>query len=210
MPKWLKKSLVVMISVLSFGLISPPQTLLIDKISSDKTLERETFDREIFETAVVEPTLTEQLKEDSSEELEKDQPSNLHGMVQSLMKGAEEQSFMKFGQKITPKIETEFRGVILPNIEKAIANVAEQYPDEALIHLAITEVPGKGRSEKIFNIMDQTTGTDVIRFHVRLDHPPQQGHWFNFHYHTHHDQFQAHHDLGSIYWAKNTPPKWMS
>ncbi|MFL6556465.1 MAG: YpjP family protein, partial [Bacillus sp. (in: firmicutes)] len=25
-----------------------------------------------------------------------------------------------------------------------------------------------------------------------------------------HDDFQIHHELGSIYWAKNTPPKWMS
>ncbi|MEW8987992.1 MAG: YpjP family protein, partial [Bacillus sp. (in: firmicutes)] len=86
----------------------------------------------------------------------------------------------------------------------------EQYPEEDLVHLAISEEPGKGKSEKIFHIKDEKTGEDVIRFHVRRDQPPHEGYWFNFHYHTHHDEYQTHHDLGSIYWAKNTPPNWMS
>jgi hypothetical protein len=100
--------------------------------------------------------------------------------------------------------------VILPNIEKAIQEVAVQFPEESLANLKVTETPGGGLSEKIFHITNSKANEDVIRFHVRRDHPPQQGYWFNFHYHTHHDNFQAHHELGSIYWNKNTPPKWMT
>lgn len=199
MPKWLQKSIVVLISVLTFGLVSPPQALLFDKGADDKTVGRNTLE----ETAEIasNPGIFE-----SEENLQ----SNKEKWVQFLVEEAESQTLVKFGQKIKPIIEDEFRQVILPNVEKVINLVAEQYPEEDLVHLAVTEVPGKGKSEKIFHVSDQKNGMDVIRFHVRRDHPPQQGYWFNFHYHTHHDKFQAHHDLGAIYWAKNTPPNWMS
>jgi hypothetical protein len=126
------------------------------------------------------------------------------------LKQAEFQSYQKFGTKIKPVIENEFREIILPNIEKALEEMAVQFPEEDLKNLTITEHPGTGHSEKIFNINNPGIGKDVLRFHVRRDNPPQAGYWFNFHYHTYHDDFQSHHELGSIYWAKNTPPKWMS
>ncbi|MEH7388569.1 YpjP family protein, partial [Bacillus sp. JJ1521] len=88
--------------------------------------------------------------------------------------------------------------------------LAEQYPTEQLDQLEISEQPSGGNGEKIFHIFDNTSGKDIVRFHVRKDHPPQDGYWFNFHYHTHHDGFQTHHALGDIYWNKNTPPKWLS
>ncbi|AGK54603.1 YpjP family protein [Bacillus sp. 1NLA3E] len=200
MPKWLKKSIVVLITVLTFGLVTPPQTLLFDKVAGDKTLERDTF-KETTAEIPIEQTIVER---------EENLQTNKQKWVELLMQEAEEQSFVKFGQKIKPQIEDEFRGAILPKVEKAISLVADQYPEEDLAYLAITEEPGKGKSEKIFHIKDQKTGTDVIRFHVRRDHPPQQGFVFNFHYHTYHDKYQSHHDLGEIYWAKNTPPNWMS
>lgn len=202
MPKWLQKSLVVLITVLTFGLVTPPQTLFLDKVDVDKSLERDTHDGNTSDL-IVEQSFIEEVEEDY---LQVDKQK----WVQLLMREAENQSFVKFGQKIKPKIEDEFRQVILPNVEKAITLVAEQYPDEDLAHLAMSEVPGKGMSEKIFHITDINKGSDVIRFHVRRDHPPQEGYWFNFHYHTYHDKFHEHHDLGAIYWAKNTPPKWMS
>lgn len=208
MPKWLQKSLVVLISVLTFGLVTPPQTLLIDKVDREKTLESDTI-AEVTSNVASETSL-ENRQSDFLQEREENLQSNKQKWVQLRVKDAEEQSFTKFGQKIKPKIKDDFREVILPNIEKVIASVAEQYPEDDLVHLALSEGPSKGKSERIFHITDQKTGTDVIRFHVRRDQPPQDGYWFNFHYHTYHDQYQAHHDLGSIYWAKNTPPNWMS
>ena len=91
-----------------------------------------------------------------------------------------------------------------------ISEVVAQYPEEDLSQLAISERPSGGTSEKIFHIQDQLTNKDVIRFHVRRDHPPQEAHVFNFHYHLANDQFQKHHDLGVIHWNKSTPPRWMT
>jgi hypothetical protein len=208
MPKWLQKSLVVLISVLTFGLVTPPQSLFLDRTNQDKSFEPNVFAETLSESSM--ETSLEDIVEDSTIESEKDLQFTKQKWVQLRVKDAEERSFTKFGEKIKPVIEDEFREIILPNIEKVITLVAEQYPEDNLNQLVVTEFPGKGKSEKIFHIIDQKTGTDVVRFHVRRDQPPQDGYWFNFHYHTYHDQYQTHHDLGSIYWAKNTPPNWMS
>jgi hypothetical protein len=89
-----------------------------------------------------------------------------------------------------------------------IASLAEQYPEEQLHYLAVTENPSGGMGERIFHIYRVDSGEDIIRFHVRREHPPQDGYWFQFHYHTYHDDFQTHYELGKIYWDKNTPPQW--
>jgi hypothetical protein len=192
MNKWIRKSAVVLVSILTFGLITPTQ--LINNINAEKTNERDTVESvPSRQSSYFEETLL------SKEEI-----------LGELLKQAEQQSYQKFGTRIKPVIENEFKEIIMPNIEKALQETAAQFPTDELLNLAITESPGKGQSEKIFNIKNRDTNADVLRFHVRRDNPPQAGFWFNFHYHTYHDDFQSHHELGSIYWAKNTPPKWMS
>ena len=199
MSNWLKKTLVVLISILSFGLISPPQGLLLDKAEAETPRDQELS--QDLSTFLSEPNL---LSEDS------DSYSGQNNRVKQLIEQAQDQAFIKFGERIKPIIEDEFREVILPKIEIAISEMAAQFPEDEWIHFTISEYPGKGKSEKIFHVINQKTGEDVIRFHVRRDQPPHQGYWFNFHYHTYHDQFHTHYDLGSIYWAKDTPPNWMS
>lgn len=190
MPAWLRKSLVVMISIFTFGMVSPAQAnvLLTTTDRSEKSASAETSFIDTLETPFDEVNAKERF-------------------IGRVMKEAEEQSFQKFGKKIGPVIEDEFRQTILPNIELAIEMVAAQYPGEKLNALEITEMPGGGQSEKIFHIIGDN-GKDIIRFHVRRDQPPKDGFWFNFHYHTYHDGFQTHYELGKIFWAKNTPPKW--
>jgi hypothetical protein len=200
MSKWLKKSVFVLITVLSFGLITPPQALLVDKVEAEQPGEREVC-LEVQSTLLTEPLISCEEKNTLSVKQKK---------VKQILEVAQDQAFIKFGERIKPVIEDEFREAILPSIETAISIVTEQYPEEEFLNLSVSEVPGKGKSEKIFHVINQKTGEDVIRFHVRRDHPPQQGYWFNFHYHTYHDQFQTHYDLGTIYWAKNTPPNWMN
>nr|WP_249310338.1 YpjP family protein [Bacillus sp. FJAT-49736] len=131
-------------------------------------------------------------------------------IVHSMMAEAEKQSFEKFGEKIGPVIEDEFRQVIMPNIQRAIEMTVKEYPEERLEALAISEKPSGGIGEKIFHIYDANTNEDIIRFHVRRDHPPMDGYYFDFHYHVQFDNYQKHYALGTIYWDKNTPPKWMS
>jgi len=193
MPAWLRKSLVVMISIVTFGMVSPAQVngfLTTTAERSEKSTSAET-------------SFIDSLDVPLDEEAERDM------FIGRAMREAEQQSFQKFGTKIGPVIEDEFRQSILPNIETAIEMVAFQYPGEKLNSLRITEMPGGGESEKIFHIIGDN-GKDIIRFHVRRDQPPKDGFWFNFHYHTYHDNFQTHYELGKIFWAKNTPPKWKS
>ena len=193
MPAWLRKSLVVLISIFTFGMVSPAQANGFLTTTTDRAEKSASAETSYYGT----------LESPLDEEAERDK------FIGRAMKEAEMQSFQKFGKKIGPVIEDDFRQTILPNIEKAIEMVAVQYPGEKLNSLRITEMPGGGESEKIFHIIDDN-GKDIIRFHVRRDQPPKDGFWFNFHYHTYHDSFQTHYELGTIFWAKNTPPKWKS
>jgi hypothetical protein len=197
MNKWIRKSFVVMISVLTFGLVTPSQ--FINDVNAEKPTDRDRFEAPSFRGSIVQQN---DFFEESEFEKEK--------FIEELVKQAELQSYQKFGTRIKPVIENEFREIILPNIEQALLETTSHYPEEDLRNLIITESPGKGQSEKIFHIKNSLSNNDVLRFHVRRDNPPQAGYWFNFHFHTYHDGFQSHHELGSIYWDKNTPPKWMS
>ncbi len=196
MSKWLRKSLVILVTIVTFGMVTP-QDLFNHPLESNKQEKRN-----LVEAL---PPQAEETTDETDEER-----SDRDTFISSMVKQAEYQSYMKFGTRIKPIIEDEFREMILPNIEKAIGEIARQFPEEDLSQLAVTEMPGRGQSEKIFHILNQNTNQDVLRFHVRRDHPPQEGYTFNFHYHTAHDQFQTHHELGVIFWDKNTPPKWMS
>ncbi|WP_445492992.1 YpjP family protein [Niallia sp. 03133] len=194
MPNWIRKSLVVFVSILTFGLVSPSPSSIYQNNNDKKPAD----EREI-------PVVSEDSEIQSSIV---DRQNERDKFLSKMMQEAETQSYKKFGNKIKPVIEDEFRTAILPNMEKAIKEVTSIFPEEDLSQLTVTELPSPGNGEKIFHI--RNTDKDVIRFHVRRDRPPQEGYWFNFHYHTYHDEFTAHHYLGEIYWDKNTPPKWMS
>lgn len=196
MPKWLRKSFVVMVTILTFGMVTPSQAAWLEEFSQDPSLKRDIIEsKPNNEEHEIEAITSIPSREQFLEEM----------IVQ-----AEGYAYQKFGNKIKPVIEDEFKEVILPEIEKVIEDLTMQFPNSKLQYLTISEFPSGGVSERIFHIQNELTGADVIRFHVRRDNPPQQGYWFNFHYHTYLDNFQIHHTLGSIYWAKNTPPKWMS
>ena len=192
--KWLKKSLVILISILTFGLVTPSDfTWFADAHPLKNVNNRTQEDKELSYPPIVD---TSSFDRNQRVALFKDK--------------AEENAYQKFGEKIQPKIYNEFKTMILPKIEVALEEMASQFPDEQLQSLTISEKPSGGRSEKIFHIYDTGNGQDIIRFHVRQDHIPLEGYWFNFHYHTYHDSFSAHYELGSIFWDTNTPPKWGS
>jgi hypothetical protein len=196
MPKWLRKSLVVMITVLSFGMVTPSQAAWLEELSQDPGLKRDIIE-------------SKPQDDDTSLNSIAGIPTREQFLDEILVQ-AESYAYQKFGSKIKPVIEDEFKEVILPEIEKVIEEVTLKIPERNLHYLNISEFPSGGLSERIFHIQNELNGEDIIRFHVRRDNPPQQGYWFNFHYHTYLDGFQNHHTIGSIYWNKNTPPKWMS
>lgn len=197
MKKWLFKSFVALVTILTFGLVSPQQVIQainnpLGQHVKDNVVETETADTEDVPSSVTEGSPL----------------SDRERFLSDMVNRGEVQAIQKFGPKIAPVIEDEFQQIILPNIGRAIEGVIEQFSDKDLAYLTISEVPGGGISEKIFHIYDGKTGRDIIRFHVRRDLRPQEGYWFNFHYHTYHDHFHTHYELGDIYWDKNTPPNW--
>lgn len=193
--KWLRKSLVVLVSILTFGLVTPADLTWFAQGQSLKVANRETQEDNPF---VYSPIIEEQ------------ELVNREELIAQLKGKAQENAYQKFGEKIEPIIGDEFKSIILPKIEEAIEEMASEFPDHQLQQLTISEKPSGGRSEKIFHIFNSESGEDVIRFHVRQDRVPLEGYWFNFHYHAAHDSFMGHYELGSIFWDTNTPPKWGS
>ncbi|MBP3047189.1 YpjP family protein [Bacillus subtilis subsp. subtilis] len=202
MKLWMRKTLVVLFTIVTFGLVSPPAALMADKPSGQpSSLEQNDY------TAFYDE---HDLYDDESDD-RRDSELLFQSYKEQLLDSAEDQSFLKFGSRIAPVIEDDYRKEILPKIENVISDyLATLQDDEAYQDVVISSTPSAGKTEKIFNVYNWTTGEDLLRFHVRRDHPPHDGYWFNFHYHTAEDGFQSHHELGSIYWDRNTPPNWMS
>lgn len=191
MRKWIQKFLVSSVAVVTLGVITPSHTIwnnILDNHASAKTQNIEQADSNYSQTIY---TFEEVKKVD-------------------LIAEAKEQAYQKFGSRIGPKIKEDFEEVIFPKMQQAIDETIEQQDDQKANQLAITENPSGNYSEKIFNIYNMKTGEDIIRFHVRTENRPQIGYYYNFHYHTNADKFVTHHDLGDVYWSKNTPPKWLS
>ncbi|MCY7796556.1 YpjP family protein [Bacillus spizizenii] len=203
MKLWMRKTLVVLFTIVTFGLVAPPAALIADKPSGQpSSLEQNDY------TAFYDE---HDLYDDDESEDRQDPELLFQSYKEQLLDSAEDQSFLKFGSKIAPVIEDDYRKEILPQIENVISDyLATLQDDEAYQDVVISSMPSAGKTEKIFNVYNRTTGEDLLRFHVRRDHPPHDGYWFNFHYHTAEDGFQSHHELGSIYWDRNTPPNWMS
>ena len=195
MPNWFRKTLVALITVFTFGLVTPPSILLDNAKAADKPTS--TAGQQSLES-------TSYTYEETNDRLTTDT------FITYAMQEAEKQSMQKFGTKIGPVIEDEFKDVILPKIEEAIAELASDVPEDSLQSLAISQKPAGGNNEKIFHVYDTKSGNDLLRFHVRRDHPPQDGYYFNFHYHSFDDVYSGHHELGNIYWNTNVPPKWLS
>ena len=194
---WWQKSLIVAVAVLTFGAISPDHSIwesLLDEKSQAKSHETQRQDKQYTYDWI-----------DPSEYYETGQT-----VLASVRESAEQQAYVKFGSRIGPVIHDEFQTAILPNIQQAIDLNLSGLSTGQLNRLAISEKPSGDHSEKIFHIYDAETKKDAIRFHVRTEKKPQEGYFFNFHYHLAEDNFQKHIDLGEIYWSKNTPPKWLS
>ncbi|QHZ47344.1 YpjP family protein [Bacillus sp. NSP9.1] len=199
MKMWMRKALVALFTIATFGLVSPPAALMADKPTEHQSIKETGY------TAVY------QKREETKSDGEEASESSFDAYTDEMLNAAEDQSFAKFGNRISPVIEEEYRQDVLPKIEEIIVSHLMTLKDnDAYQDLVVSGKPTAGKSEKIFHVYNRKTGEDVLRFHVRRDKPPHEGYWFNFHYHTAEDGFQTHHDLGSIYWDQNTPPNWMS
>lgn len=197
MKLWLTKLSVVLITFITLGMYIPPTYL--DAEAADQEIQ---FDDSIKKSS----SFPKEIHVSSEEE----HTDIYDQFVSYAAEQAKSQSFAKFGPRIANVVGDEFLTAILPKIEEVIRDIAYETTELELLRFEVTEKPAKGYGEKIFHIYDEQTGSDVARFHVRRVNHPREGHSFNFHYHLLKDNFESHHDLGDIYWAKDTPPKWMS
>src|SRR5699024_5726938 len=125
-----------------------------------------------------------------------------------MVRQAERQGIEKFGPIIANQVGKEYREMILPKVGQVMQGIVSELDEDSIQNLELTGEPSAGMGEKIFHVSNTKDGKNIVRFHVRRDHPPQDGYWFNFHYHLPKDHFQKHYELGKIFWNKDTPPKW--
>jgi hypothetical protein len=192
MMKWLQKSLIIAVALLTFGVITPAHDIWSNfQEKSDSKHEEGPSNDSDYRIALAEPPI-----------------EIVESIEESFIDSAKTLAYEKFGTKIGPVISNEFDQVIFPKIDEAIRMTLNTETENR--RLSISEKPGGNYSEKIFHVYDKESQKDLIRFHVRTDKRPQDGYFFNFHYHVAEDGFNSHYTIGDIYWSKNTPPKWLS
>lgn len=195
MKKWMQRFLVVSVAFLTFGVINPNHEIwhnLEDDFKPNRLQEPSAND---ISSAIQLDTM---LYEENT------------SIAESLKGAAKTQSYIKFGPRIAEKISGEFDTRIFPKMEEAIDMTLARLEDDKIQYLTITENPSGDYAERIFNIREQGSKVDLLRFHVRTENRPNEGFYYNFHYHTKEDNFVTHYNLGEIYWSKNMPPKWMA
>ncbi|WP_181833142.1 YpjP family protein [Bacillus taeanensis] len=222
MPLWLRKSIVVLITILTFGTVVPTSILLNDSDSKRSEVVAHSIDTK--GDAVSENFIEEQLaqpeKQNNEAKLSESVSWNVipksfsekeklqNEFMTYTMSEAKKLAEIKFGPVINRRVGKQYEQEVLPKFGKVVTLLGEELEEEQIRHLKISQNPAGGLGEKILHIYDERNGQDIIRFHVRRDHPPLDGYWFNFHYHVPTDNFQTHHEIGKIYWDKNTPPHW--
>ncbi|MGP4040008.1 YpjP family protein [Gracilibacillus sp. D59] len=197
MKMWMKKLTVLLVTILTLGLYVPPIYIDADVGVGKKDIEPS----EDRPKAEIEDSITEKnlVLEDSSQ---------LY--LQELNNLAKEQVQAKLGTKISAKVNNDVNQVVLPNLEMVLDGLYEKIGEEESQYLMVAEKPSAGYGERIFNLYNAKEKEDVAKFHVNRLKRPQDGYYFQFHYHLQDDQFEEHISIGEVYWGKDTPPKWMS
>ncbi len=198
MKMYIRKTFVILITILTLGMYVPPPILNTDAAEVDSSKEKvndDTFKRHEMEWSF----------EAVHSSTYKDRFWSLHDITNL----AKMQTITKLGPKIIDSVDETSLDTIMWNIEEVITSLLQDKED-AIYYYGISEELAPGYGEKIFNIYDIRTNEDIARFHVSRINKPMEGYYFNFHYHLSEDNFEEHYPIGEIYYHKNTPPKWMA
>lgn len=215
----MKKCFVGLVAVLTFGMVVPLQAHVATKETKENIQEENNqaslskSTAHIREAGDEEEQDKRQSKKGSADwPAAADQCRTKEEMIAAFSayaaKEAETQGNKKFGQAVSEQIGDRYADEIVPAFTAALAQMNEAHDPDWIKNLDITRNPAAGLGERILHVYRTDTGRDVMKLHVRRDHPPLDGYWFSFHYHSAADDFQNHHELKRIYWGKNTPPKW--
>ncbi|MFC4402141.1 YpjP family protein [Gracilibacillus xinjiangensis] len=201
MNKWMKKITVMMVTILTLGLYVPPIYVDADMDDSDKgEVSPSSNDLSRVSEQQVDVELQDPPVNEFNNEL----------YLGALTDQAKYQLMEKLGGKIASGIDLELEEVVLPNLESVLEQLYDQIGEKQSQYLVIAEDPASGYGERIFNLYDVDSKKDIATFHVKRVKRPQEGYFFQFHYHLANDNFEEHYTIADIYWGKNTPPKWMS
>jgi hypothetical protein len=201
MKPLMRRVFVVLISLLTLGMYVPSTQIDTDAAEKKAVSENATIASKEDQLTEEDMDLDPQLPE---------QPVTTDEWIEEITNEAKKQTMAKMGPRIINKVDENMTETILPKIEEVMEDILLSADTEAVPYYEITEEPAPGYGEKIFNIYNKQTQEEIARFHVRRDKRPSEGYWFNFHYHLQEDNFTKHHEIGEVYWEKNTPPKWMS
>src|SRR5690625_192331 len=204
MKLWIRKTFVILVAIMTLVTNVPPVSPNAEATEHKDISTNANSNENDNHTTVAE------LEESPESSLNDRSEHSENDYLNSLLNRAQEQTMTKFGPKIAAKIEEEFTENILPVMEEVIATVINEAGEDTVPYYAITEKPTSGLGERIFHVYDEQNKKDVAKFHVRRERRPQEGYWFNFHYHISKDNFEEHYEIGEIYWDKNMPPKWMT
>ncbi|TGA97235.1 hypothetical protein E4665_12620 [Sporolactobacillus shoreae] len=214
-PNFIKKGLVALVAILTFGTVIP----VFPAHYVDKQSDKESIQKEKSHEAALGPYGGLTAVEDRSDtavlwgkQIDADAPKAklIDAFSSYALLEAEQQGFYKFGSRVSKKIGDQYAHEIAPSFALAIEKVSNGRDENWIRNLAVTHSPSSGFGERIMHVYLTDTGKEVLKLHVRRDHPPKDGYWFDFHYHTALDGFQKHHELKKIYWGKNMPPKWQA
>ncbi len=210
MPMWFRKMLVGMIAVLTLGTVVPTGYLHINTKNAREDVQEAQAGS--YSPSILDAQPEERQVEDKTDaEPQQLSRSELKAQLVSLAaKEASNQGQKKFGLTIQKKIGAQYEQTVVPKFKEAVQTLADQLSDDQLKQVSISQNPSSGQGERIIHLYDGDSKQSYLKLHVRRDHPPLEGYWFNFHYHTYEDDFNGHHDLAKVYWNKNTPPNWQA
>ena len=132
MKLWIRKSLIVLVSILTFGAVTPSHALWSENEEVPKAQHRGNATNDTAQKPIIQT------------EVQVAEKSHKEQFIEMMTDKAERQALIKFGPRISSVIMNEFEEIILPNIEAAIEMTAAQFSDDELNNLAITEAPGGG------------------------------------------------------------------
>lgn len=214
-PEFMKKILVAFVAVLTFGTVIPVfPAHYVDKQNNKESILKEKSPEtahQPIESAFpgIAPKTTRLSWTDTiPENASKD--SLIRAFSVYTLKEAEQQGQHKFGTRVSERISPAYNREIAPLFVMAVRQLSDRHDTDWIRHLEVTHSPSSGMGERILHVYQTDSGREMLKLHVRRDHPPKNGYWFDFHYHTVQDGFQKHHELKKIYWGKNMPPKWQA
>ncbi|BBN98366.1 YpjP family protein [Sporolactobacillus terrae] len=203
--QWIKKGLVTLVAVLTFGLITPaPPAHDLDKQNDQQNLH----ESETARTSTHEQNAQQSEQSDDSWRSSNEKMQLIKGLSAYVSREALTQGKQKFGTRIGEKLSDPYITEVVPVFINAVKEISMARDKTWIRSLDITHAPAAGYGERIIHVYNTLSGQEVAKLHVRRNHPPQAGYAFQFHYHTVLDGFKDHHEIKTIYWGKNMPPKW--